>query len=300
MKLLLHRSLHIDRHTLERIMQAILFYAESVSIRAAATASDEDRRVTRRINELVDLGAIGTWSHEYELDRRERPVRGGPGHILPGRAPDQVIAVETARDLIREVDDELARLRAPAESRPKSLRQGVAEVVQFRHSMSVLRLTDHLGANGVMTASQDRSHLLTTIERATTATDRREKIVRELVSRCSFGSLSDLPLEAIVDCRRETSRFGALLEQHIAGSTPEAPAVDLAKAILSEYQRVKGARPGAPRDPAGTPTWDIVGAVLPSAVVVKAMGTRIEWFRHRRAARPFVLLGKLKHHVLEI
>jgi hypothetical protein len=41
--------------------------------------------------------------------------------------------------------------------------------------------------------------------------------------------------------------------------------------------------------------------VLPHAVVVKAMGVKIEWFKYRGAQRrPFILLGKLQRHAQEI
>lgn len=298
MRLVLQRSLTITRSELERVMQAVLFYSDQVLVRATAVARPGDETVYRRLNELADMGVLSTWAYEYELSNGGRPIRYGDGRLVIDSPAAQVVTAETSRELVHAVDDELSRDRQmPYQG--VALRQGVSEVVQLRHSVTALRLTDHLGAQGLVGGSVGQSALVTQVERATTSADAAEAVVSEVVSRCSFGPLSDLPLRAIEDCRRETSRFQQFLNDRLTEQRP-GQATDpslVAELILSEYRKInKSQSRGAPT----LDSWDVVGMVLPHAVVVKAMGTKIEWFKYRSARnRPFILLGKLQRHVQE-
>jgi hypothetical protein len=305
MRLLLHRSLTIDQTALERVIQAALFYAESVIVRATSTVAGDSEQIYRRLNDLADIGAVTTWAHEYEVSAGGRVTTCGSGRVISRGIPNDVVSLDTTRALVGEVDDELRQNRSsPYAGRHTRLQQGVAEVVQFRHSMLLLRLVDRLGAGGVVTGHRNRSHLLSSVERAVKSADSHEAVVREVVDRCSFGSLADLPLKAIADCRRETARFSVVLDGHInSPAVKQADRVseiesarELAREILAEYQRVQGRYSKQEAVDTGANAWDVVGAVLPSAVILKLAGARIEWFRHRKHARPFMLLGKLQHY----
>jgi hypothetical protein len=116
-------------------------------------------------------------------------------------------------------------------------------------------------------------------------------VASEVVSRCSFGPLSDLPLTAVEDCRREMPRFRQYLDERLTSqsSGQAADPSQVAELILSEYRRINNRQ--SRRPPAGD-SWDVVGMVLPHAVVVKAMGTKIEWFKYRRAASSVHLAGE--------
>ena len=298
MKLILQRSLTIARPELERVMQAVLFYSDQVLMRATAVTRPGDETVYQRINELADMGLISTWAYEYELSSRGHPLRQGDGRLISGAAPTQVVTREASRELVGLVDGDLSRDRhQPYDG--VTLREGVSEVVQLRHSITTLRMADHLGAAGLVGGSPTQSALIDQVRRATTPVAAAEEVVTEVIGRCSFGALSDLPTAAIEDCRREMPRFRDYLEERLTDQSADhvRNPHQVAELILSEYRKINNRE--SRRKPAED-SWDVVGMVLPSAVVVKAMGTSIEWFRYRGARRrPFILLGKLQHHVQE-
>jgi hypothetical protein len=295
---MLQRSLTITRFELERVMQAVLFYSDQVLVRATAVTPPGDDLVYRRLNELADLGAVSTWAYEYELANGGRPVRYGNGRLLIDSPARHVVTTEASRELVSAVDNELSRdPQKPYEG--VALREGVSEVVQLRHSVTTLRMTDHLGAQGIIGGSPGQSSLINQVQRATAAADATEAVVSEVVSRCEFGPLSDLPVAAIEDCRREMSHFQYYLNERLVGQAP-GPVLNpgqVAEQIISEYRKIN--RRQTSRSPVQD-SWDVVGMVLPHAVLIKAMGTRIEWFKYRGVRhRPFILLGKIQHHAQE-
>lgn len=298
MKLLLQRSLTIGRPQLERVMHAVLFYSDIVMVRATATVHPGDRAVYRRMNELFDMGLLSTWAYEYELATSGRPLREGEGQPISSSVPAQVVTTDTSRELVSVVDEELSRDRLMPYGEIE-LREGISEVVQLRHSITTLRMTDHLGAQGIVGGSPDRSALIGQVQRATVPVSGAEAVVSEVVGVCSFGPLADLPLKAVEDCRREMPRFRQYLEEKLTEQTTGQvrDPHQVAELVLSEYRKINRREP---RSLAAEGTWDVVGMVLPHEVIVKAAGTRIEWFKYRGARRrPFILLGKLQHHVRE-
>lgn len=297
MRLLLQRSLTISRTELERVMQAVLFYSDAVVVRATAVTSPGDHAVYRRMNELADMGLLSTWAYEYELADSGRPLSTEAGRLITSSVPSQVITAEDSRDLVNAVDNELSRDRhLPYDG--IGLREGVSEVVQLRHSITTLRMTDRLGAHGIVGGNPDRSALITQVRQATVSSIAAETVVSEVVGRCSFGPLSDLPLRAVEECRRAMPRFREYLEEELTDPAKRTrDPHQVAELIISEYRKINRRETG--RKPAEG-TWDVIGMVLPHEVVVKAAGARIEWFKYLGAKRrPFILLGKLQHHTRE-
>jgi hypothetical protein len=187
----------------------------------------------------------------------------------------------------------------PTALRGIGLREGISEVVQLRHSITAPRIAGHLAAHGIVGGSPDRSSLVNQVQRATSSADATEAVVSEVVARCSFGPLGELPLQAIEDCRREMPRFRSYLEEKLSGQSTEHvwDPHGVAQLSLSEYRKINRR---VVHHPPPEDSWDVIGMVLPHAVVVKAAGTRIEWFKYRGAKRrPFILLGKLQHHARE-
>lgn len=298
MRLLLQRSLLIDDMTLERVMQAVLFYADTVTVRATATLPETSKVTYRRLNELIDMGAVRTWAHEYELARGGR-IRVGDRRTVITRDPHHVIPMEITRTLRLRIDEELTENRDLPYSPGTGLREGVSEIVQLRHSMSTFRLADILDAGGLLAGGRERSPIIRSVERTTVPVDPREAVVREVVGRCSFGELSDLPLSAVEDCRRAMPRFSNLLAQRLSAdgtSGHDLTPAELAGMIVAEYRKVRPPARPSRNSPVEGAAWDVVGAVLPHAVVVRTMGRQIEWFRYRGIARPFMLLGKLQQY----
>ena len=64
------------------------------------------------------------------------------------------------------MDEELSRNRLMPYGGIE-LREGVSEVIRLRHSITTLRMTDHLGAQGIVGRSPDRSALIGQVQRAT-------------------------------------------------------------------------------------------------------------------------------------
>lgn len=120
------------------------------------------------------------------------------------------MTAETSRKLLNEVGEELSRDRTLPYGGIE-LREGASEVVQLQHSITTLRMTGHLGAHGIVGGTPDRSALVNQVRHATVPVDAAEVVGREVGGRCSFGPLSDLPLRAIEECRREMPRFGQYL-----------------------------------------------------------------------------------------
>ena len=298
MRLVLQRSLIIARPELERVMQAVLFYSDQVLVRATAVVHPGDKAVYRRMNELSDMGLLSTWAYEYELAGSGRPMSHGEGVLIRTSTPADVVTAEISRDLVNAVDDELSH-DSQLPYGGIGLREGISEVVQLRHSITALRMADQLAAHGLVGGSLDRSSLVSHVQQATSPVDASEAVISEVVGRCSFGPLSQLPLQAIEDCRREMPRFRRYLDEKLteqaAGQIGDPHKV--AEFILSEYRKINR---GESHRPAPEASWDVVGMVLPHTVVVKAAGARIEWFKYRAAnRRPFILLGKLQHHARE-
>lgn len=298
MKLVLQRSLTIAQPELERVMQAVLFYSDRVLVRATAVTRADDTATYRRMNELSDMGLLSTWAYEYELTDGGHPLSREDGRLISRAAPAQVVTAEASHELVGEVDEELSRDRTLAYG-GSGLREGVSEIVQLRHSITTLRMTDHLGAHGLVGGSPEQSALVNQVRRATASADAAEAVVSEVVGRCSFGRLGDLPIKAIQDCRRKMPLFRGYLEERLTeqSARQDPDPRQIADDIVAEYRKVIR---GQSRRPAPQDRWDVVGMVLPHEVIVKAAGTRIEWFKYRGAKRrPFILLGKLQHHARE-
>jgi hypothetical protein len=106
MDLLFDQTLSISSPKLERIMQAVLFYADSVQLRATARIDGSDDRIERKIEELVEIGAVTTWAHEYEVTSGGRVSGEYRGWV--GRRPvDRVLTVEDNRTIVAGVDEDL-------------------------------------------------------------------------------------------------------------------------------------------------------------------------------------------------
>lgn len=276
-------------------MQAALFYADSVSLRATVTATSEDPLLERRLRELTELGIVTTWAHEYEVDSRGIP-KSDYGRLLLTSPATRVLSLEEGRQLALDVDRDLDAGRELAyQDQPGVLREGVSELVQLRRSLALLRLTETLDADGVITRSEARSGIAAMIESGTRATAGYQRVVNEIVARCSFEPLIGLPPEAIRRCRAAMPDFRARLTNALREPTAhqqvDTPA-ELARTILTEYRRLDRDAGVDPVDAA----WDVIGAALPSTVLSRLLGKRFSWFRGTKRLRPFVLIGRLSRY----
>jgi hypothetical protein len=294
MDLLVDRELVITPERLERIHQAVLFYADRVSLRATSEVPGGDPAIIARLRELQEIGAIRTWAHEYEVDDGGR-VRGADWKSVLAGPADQVLPLAQVRSLVRQVDDELD-ITHPVED-STALREGVAEVVQFRRSVIGLRVADVLATDGLLTAEKRAKTLTAGIDPPPEEPNRYGPIVQTIVDLCTFDRLSDLPLEAVIECRRQMPAFRRYLETRVTSSAELDPS-RLAREIIEEYQDLleRYAQGHHARDIAVDAGWDVIGALLPPAVVVKYLGKPLHWSKRHRDFQPFLLLSRIRSH----
>lgn len=286
MELLIDRDLTVTPERLERLHQAVLFYADTIRLRATSRVAPEDEEARRRLHELRDIGAITTWAHEYEVDDGGRIRTKHWSSLFEGSA-DLVLPLSTTRELVHSVDSELQVTDAAALVEQSSLREGIAEVVQFRRSLIGFRLADTLSADGLLLGGS----------RATSRGAREYgDVIETIVDLCTFSALSALPISAIVKCRRQMPAFRRYLDGKLAGGTGQHDPRALAREIIDEYQHllVRYAVGHTVRDTMLDVSWDVVGAVLPPAVLVKYLGKPLSWSKRRRDFAPFLLLSRLR------
>lgn len=286
MELLVDRDLTITPERLERIHQAALFYADTIRLRATSNVALEHEEVRRRLHELRDIGAITTWAHEYEVDDGGL-VRTAHWSSLFSDPADLVLPLSTAREVVHSVDRELRVTDAAALVDKSSLREGIAEVVQLRRSLIGFRLTDTLSADGLLLGGGR-----TTVRRIQEYSD----AVETIVELCTFSALHSLPINAVVKCRRHMPAFRRYLGRKLVGEASQYDPRALAREIIDEYQHllVRYASSRTIRDTVLDASWDVVGAVLPPAVLVKYLGKPLSWSKRRRDFAPFLLLSQLR------
>jgi hypothetical protein len=291
-QLLIDRELIITPQRLERIHQAIMFYADSVCVRVTSEIPGNDSAQIRRLRELQEIGAISTWAHEYEVDDGGTSLASSWQSVFSGPAV-RVLAQPQVRDLVQGVDADLHMTDRP----DTPLREGIAEVVQFRQSVIGLRLADTLATDGLLTSRNYAQSLADVLMADRQAPSEYGDITETIVDLCRFGSLSNLPLEAIIDCRRNMPAFRKYLHQKSA-EAPDEDAESLAAQIIDEYQTLlmQYAKGHEIREIAMDIGWDVLGALLPPSVFVKYLGKPVEWSRRRNEFRPFLLLSKIRSH----
>jgi hypothetical protein len=291
-QLLIDRELVITPQRLERIHQAIMFYADSVCVRVTSEVPGNEPAQIRRLRELQEIEAISTWAHEYEVNDGGMSVGGSWQSVLSGPA-GRVLTQPQVKDLVQGVDADLHITDRP----DTQLREGIAEVVQFRQSVIGLRLADALTTEGLLTSRNYAESLADVLMADRQAPSDYDEIIETIVDLCRFGSLSELPMEAIIDCRRHMPAFRKYLRQKTT-EAPERDAQSLATQVIDEYQDLlmRYAKDHEVRELAMDIGWDVLGALLPPSVFVKYIGKPVEWSKRRREFRPFLLLSRIRSH----
>jgi hypothetical protein len=284
--LMLDRGLAVDEDRLERLIQALLFYADRVHLRASARV-DLSPVARRRVADLVHMGAVKTWAYEYEVTSGGR-VKGPFVKDPLAVEADSVITIETAKELVADIGDELSLSEKVLQEAAVGLREGVSEVVQLRHGLLALRLADSVGAVGLLTTSSGRGSLTDAVTASVMPSVGTEAVVSTIVDQCRFGALADLPIQALVDCRKHVPAFRSYLEGRSRNS-----AEDMAAEILDEYRAVASSRARHPALGAGQSVWTAIGGALPATVLTRALRRRINWFKNHRNEGPLLLLSTL-------
>lgn len=296
----------VDRRTVDKLLQTVVFFADSVAIRAsfeiAPSAHERAPHLVRRIEELHEAGLLRLWCHEYETDDAGRVTAPSPfGQVV--RRADLVVPRDRLGRSLAEMDTVLRSIREEAYRRQvggrEALRQGTAEIVGLRSHLASLVVSAELDQDGLLTNPAARDHLVRHVR--TPSNERFETaVVADVVARLGLGALDQLTLDQIIEARRYHADFRRLLDKSLLAVargvdpviTPAATAKELAeryRATVAEF-----ARPDSGAGLAQDVVWDLLGAAVPSTMLFKHGVQALRWRRAVDRARPFLLLMYLE------
>jgi hypothetical protein len=296
----------IDDRSIDRILQAIVFFADSVAVRSTYEVPrpyrEREIEIQKRLDSLREQGFLKLWAHEYEVD--DTGYARGRGLVTGSRRPaDLVVSEKELRASLNEMDAVLRSVREEAyrdgsDSR-HPFRQGTAEVVGLRNQLSSLVISSELKQDGLI-ANPALRRTLIDAARPVAESSFQLAVVRDVVSRLRIGSLTQLTADQLVECRRYSAGFRELLEESllsVAGGmhpvlTPEAIAQELIskyRAITSEYSIPKLAQ-----EMGDELLWDVAGATIPATIVLKYGFKAFQWRRAAMEVRPYLLLMHLE------
>jgi hypothetical protein len=297
----------IETATLDRILQAVVFFADSIAIRASYEVTHADRSresdLEWRIDALREQGFIKLWAHEYEVDDAGYAANPSTGIAVRRRA-DLVVEQTSLSRSLGEMDELMRSIREEAYGRSRSgnpvLRQGTAEIVGLRHNLGSLVVSSELNQDGLLTNPATRAALQNGFTALGGSESFQMAVVKEVVSKLQLGSLSQLTNEQIEECRRYSADFRQLLDQSLLAVahgmsptlTPEAIATELVsryRAITAEY-----GEPRVFREAGQEVFWDVLGATLPPTIVLKYGLKGLRWRKEALAARPYLLIMHLE------
>lgn len=295
----------IDPHTIDRVLQSVVFFSDRVVLRASFTVAAPYRErageINRRIDELYEAGLLRLWGHEYEVDDGGR-LRFGPE---PGRRrADLVIPRQQMRESLIRMDEVMRAIREEAYRRSEGdnsgrLRQGAAEIVSLRNQMASLVISSELEQDGMLSNPAVRAQL--TQHLGPPRPERFEAaVVRDVLGQLSIGSLQLLTVDQILESRRYNAGFRSLLDDsllavargHDPVLTPEATARELTRRYRETIAEF--ARPRIAGQVAQEVVWDVLGATVPSTIVFKYGLRSLTWRKAVQRARPFLLLMHLE------
>ncbi|MEU0209795.1 hypothetical protein ABZ235_01480 [Streptomyces canus] len=295
----------IDARSIDRILQAVIFFADSVAIRAtyepARTGSSSDARALRHhVDSLHEQGLIKFWAHEYEVDDGGTTIPSRPSAIR--RQADLVIVRSHMSHRIGEMDELMRRIREEAygdrlDARPR-LRQGTAEIVGLRNQLASLVISSELNQDGMLSNPALRAALSRNF-RGGQGGSFESAVVAELVGQLHLGPLTDLTPEQVEESRRYVSGFRHVLDESLLavahGVDPELTPTAIAREIVSRYRTIMSeiARPRHGAQLTEDVVWDVIGATVPGSIMLKYGISALRWRREVAGVRPFLLLMQL-------
>ena len=292
----------LNLRSLDRILHGVVFFADRVTIRSTYVITESDPDVADEIEWKIDglreSGAVQLWAHEYEVDDRGFASDPTDSHAIH-RPADLVVEAAALRESIAEIDDVLRATKDVELDQPGALRQGTAEVVEYRGELANLAISAELNQDGILTNPASRAALVTSGFRR--LDDRFEvEVVRNVVSQLQLGPLWRLTVDEVQTARSMTKDFRTLLNDSMLklarGITRDITPESVASEIVERYRHVMAelGRKHLSGDLTAEAGWDVVGAVIPASIPIK-YGWK--FFRGRRAdqdLRPFLLLTHLQ------
>lgn len=304
----------VDVNSLDRMLQAIVFFSDQVMIRSSYSARPQSgylaSDIEAKIRALHEAGLVKFWAHEYEINSLGKTEsRTTDGHKI-SRSIDCVVVrsefvegVSKADEFMRSAREEAYRSQGPL----GGFRQGTAEIVGFRNQLNSLVLASELSQDGLLSNPASRVGLVDQVRSA--GSERFDgAVVSEVVRKLSLGSLAALSVDQAIEARKYSQDFRKILEASLIEAargmdptiTPEKTAeliVERFNEVINEYLP-KGAR----KEALSEASWDLAGLLVPSSIFAKYGFLAFKWRKQERDLRPFVLLTHLRrslsHHLI--
>ncbi len=307
MKLFFDNRIEMGDADLERIHQAVLFFATAVSVRAgAAWVGSNPECSIRRFAELRELGAIEVWAHEYEVAEGGYLVENQHRAIFPG-VVDHVLTIEDLASASEEVDDVLRLDREAvyrAQTGATNRREGVGEIVQHRRTLLGMRLSDALLLDGLASLNSPTAGLTHAFETLVDDEALIQQTINVVVSRCGFGKLAGLSVGSMADCRKHLPAFREYVRGLVGQASPQAHPDEIANKIMAAYQDLlhkgdHGTLKDGVKGFGSEAAWDVFGALFPPGLAIKYLGKVFSFGKKRKDFKPFLLLANVHLHTHE-
>ncbi|MFG2051697.1 hypothetical protein ACGFIW_30230 [Micromonospora sp. NPDC048935] len=291
--------------TLDRILQAVVFFADSIAIRSSYQVAPTDRAdaalIERRVLELRDQGFVKLWAHEYEVG--DSGEVNTPNAADGARRPsDLVLPTATLGAGLGEMDEVMRSVRELAyggESQaPVTLRQGTAEIVGLRNHLASLVISSELNQDGMLTNPAVRTALTRSFRSG--GESFQNAVVQDVIAQMQLGSLTRLTADQVEECRRFSRDFRLLLDESLLavarGVDPVLTPVATAQEIMNRYRAISAeyALPQLGPEIGGEIIWDVLGATIPASILLKYGTKAFRWRRVAQEIRPYLLLMHLE------
>jgi hypothetical protein len=292
----------VGEPVLRRVMQSLIFFGDTVAVRATyalpyGLSSNTANDIEYKVSELQEAGLVRLWAHEYELDRRGR-ARNPSDPAGHGRHADLIVdrtefgtRMASLDEQLRE-DRELAYQQGDNEDRP---RQGTAEIVALRSLTSTMLLASELNQDGIV-ANPGVRHDLRTAFRVDGTFNRA--VVSSVQDLLNLPVPLHLSVDEILRCREMVDGFRALVDSSLAaaargGQFRTITADAVATEVVDSYREALASAARGRFGVAGIGSeafWDVVGNALPPSLILK-YGLRVfRWRREAKDLSPFLLL----------
>jgi hypothetical protein len=296
----------IGSRAIDKIIQAVVFFADSVAIRAsyepAAVDEFQRRELERRVSSLREQGFVRLWAHEYEVSDGGMTSSLG-SYSNSRRQADLVVPQAALRSDLAETDELMRNMREQAygesDSAQRRLRQGTAEIVWLRSQLASLLICSELSQDGLL-AKPTAGTALTQNFRPVKEESFQSAVVTGVVGKLGLGQLSHLTPDQILECRRYSRDFRVLFDQSLSavaqGASPVLTPEAVANEVVNRYRMIvtEYATPHPGRELGSEVFWDVAGATVPASMVLKYGLKALKWRKEVETIRPFLLLMQLE------
>jgi hypothetical protein len=198
----------LTREDADRIAQAAVYLADSIYIPASAAidpAANEEERlyIYRRLSELRDIGAVSLWRAEDGVQLSTGELQAVSGQ------PDVTIERERYRELYAQVMSRLVENRD--HFRGSESFDGIAEVVEGKHTLFLFGLKDLLKSNALLLDNRASDSLSRYFGGLTEQLVVAEDVVRQLALRLHLPDIGELRVDQIEALRQHMPAFRARL-----------------------------------------------------------------------------------------